>query len=184
TVSRPSRFLSAALLCLLVTAAVMVQSAGIALIGALLGWVVLSFLRNSPVAKLRFKLFVPVIFFALSAQIWWMHRGSNYSDWPMLPGRGESYLSQLKVKNGNYPEQGMASPKDVVLRVEHNLKERTLYLEEVLIRLWISPSWASVGVAGCIILVLLGVWSSLLRADSQLCALYFISYECIYLFWP
>ncbi len=43
----------------------------------------------------------------------------------MLPGRGDSYLSQLKVKNGNYPELRLASPKDLVPRVEHNLKERT-----------------------------------------------------------
>ncbi len=53
-----------------------------------------------------------------------------------------------------------------------------------MIRRWISPSWASIGVAGCIVLILVGVCSSLLRADSQLCALYFVGYECIYLFWP
>jgi hypothetical protein len=122
---------------------VLVQSAGIVLIEALLGWAIISLLQDCPVAKLRFKLVAPVTLVALLVQISWLHRGSNPRGWPMVPCRGESYLSQLKVKNGNYPELGLASPKDLVLRVGHNLKERTLYLNEVLIRRWISPSWAS-----------------------------------------
>jgi hypothetical protein len=182
-VSRSRRVLAAALLCLLVTAAVMVQSAGIALIGALPVWAALSFLRDSPTAKARLKFLVPIILVALLAESLWLLRGSNPRDWP-LPGRGESYFSQLRVKNGNYPEMGLASPKDVVLRVEHNLKQRIQYFGEVLIRLWISPSWPSIGVAGLILLILLGLCSSLMRTDSQLCALYFVGYECIYLLWP
>jgi hypothetical protein len=45
-----SRFLTACLLCLLLTRAVMIQSVGIALIGAFLGSTVLSFLRDAPTA--------------------------------------------------------------------------------------------------------------------------------------
>jgi hypothetical protein len=177
------RTLGVALLSLLVTAAVMVQSAGIALIGALLGWAFLSFLQDSLVAKARLKVVVPIVLVALLAQTWWLHQGSNTRVWP-LPGRGESYLSQLKVKSGNYPELGMASPRDIRIRVENNLKDRTLYLGEVFVRHWISSSWASIGVAVPILLILFGICSSLLSADSQLCALYFVGYECIYLLWP
>jgi len=79
---------------------------------------------------------------------------------------------------------GFATPKDVVLRVGSNLRERALYLGYVLTRQWISPSWTSIGVAGVILLLVLGVSTSLSRDDSRLAALYFIAYESIYLLWP
>jgi hypothetical protein len=179
----PRRLLAGLLLCFLLTAAVIVESAGIALISAMVAWLILSFFGDLEIARSRLKLFLPVVLFALLAEVLWLQRGSNPRDWP-LPGRGESYLSQLRLKSGNYPELGLASTKDKVLRVENNLKESTVFLGQILLRRWISPSWASIGVAGCIILVVLGLWSSLWRSNSQLCALYFICYECIYLLWP
>jgi hypothetical protein len=182
-VSGPRRVLAAALLALLVTTAVLIQSAGIALIGALLGWAVLSLLRDYPAGRSRIGFVAPAILVAMFVQTLWLQRGSNPKEWP-LPGYPDTYASQLKLKSGNYPEMGFAAPKDVVLRVGNNLKEGTLYLEYVLIRRWISPSWTSIGVAGCVLLILSGVFSSLLRSDSQLCALYFIGYEFIYLLWP
>jgi hypothetical protein len=182
--SASRRFLAAALLAFLLVAAVMIQSAGIALIGALLGWTVLSFLRSAPAARSRIKLLAPAILLALLVQTLWWQRGSNAAEWP-LPGYPKSYFSQLKVKSGNYPELGYATPKDVVFRVENNLKDHTRYLiGDVLIGRWISPSWGSIGIAGSLILVALGVGSSLLHDDSQLCALYFVGYEFIYLLWP
>lgn len=183
SVSGPRRFLAAALLALLVTWAVLIQSAGIALIGALLGWAVLSLLRDYPVGKSRIQFIAPAILAAVLAQTLWLHRGSNPKDWP-LAGYPDTYIAQMKLKSGNYPEMGLAAPKDIMLRVRNNLKERTLYLEYVLIRRWISHSWTSIGVAGSVLLALLGVCSSLWRSDSQLCALYFLGYECIYLLWP
>jgi hypothetical protein len=178
------RVLAAALLAFLLVAAIMIQSAGIALIGALWGWAVLSFLRGAVVAKSRLKLVGPAILLTLVAQTLWLQRGSSAAEWP-LPGYPQSYFSQLKVKNGNYPELGFASAKDIVLRVENNLKDHTRYLlGDVLIGHWISPSWASIGMAGGLMLVLLGVGCSLLHDDSRLCALYFAGYELIYLLWP
>jgi hypothetical protein len=171
------------LLCLLLTATVLIQSVGVVLIGGFLSWVVLSFFGDRSIAKSRLKFAAPVIFIAFLAQAFWMQRGGNPKEWP-LPGYPDSYLAQLKVKSGNFPELGLASPKDVVFRVRNNLKERTSFLGEVLIRHWIRSSWSSPMVAGLIVLILLGVWRSLLRSDSQLCAMYFVGYECIYLLWP
>jgi hypothetical protein len=183
SVSGVRRVLAASLLALLVTSAVLIQSAGIALIGALLGWAVLSVLRDLPAGKSRIGFVAPAILLALLAQALWLHRGSNPKEWP-LPGYPESYTAQLKLKSGNYPEMGLAAPKDVALRVGNNLRDRTLHLEYALTRRWVSPSWTSLGVAGAVLLVLLGLCSALSRTDSQLCALYFLGYECIYLLWP
>lgn len=178
------RPLAAAFFAFLLLAAIMIQSAGIALIGALLGWCALAYLRDSSFAWSRLKLIAPAILLALLAQAFWLQRGSNASEWP-LPGYPQGYFSQLKVKNGNYPELGYASPRDLVVRVESTLNEHARYLlGEVLIRRWVSPSWASIGVAGSVLLILLGVGCSLLRDDSRLCALYFVTYEFIYFIWP
>jgi hypothetical protein len=177
------RLFSAALVSLLLTAAVMIQTAGIALVGGLLGWAVLSIVGDPTVAMRRVKLTLLIIFIPLLAQVLWLRQGTNPKDWPVA-GYGDSYLVQLKLKNGNYPEMGLASSKDVVLRVERNMKDTTLFLGETLTHLWINPTWTSPLVAGPVVLILLGVGSSLLRSDSQLCALYFIGYESIYLFWP
>jgi len=179
----PHRLLAVVLLCFLVTAAVMIESAGIALIGAMLAWLILSFFAYPEIAGLRLKLLLPIVLFALVAQVLWLQRGSNPRDWP-LPGRGESYLAQLRLKSGNNPELGLASPKDIVLRVANNLKQSTTLFGEMLLQHWISPSWSSPVIIGLIVLVLSGLWSSLWRSKSQLCALYFICYECIYLLWP
>jgi len=180
----PRRFLAAALLAFLMVGAIMIQSAGIALIGALLGWCLLVYLRDSSHAWSRLKLIAPAILLAVLFQVFWLQRGSNPPEWS-LPGYRQGYFSQLKAKNGNYPELGYASTRDIVARVENNLNEHTRYLlGEVLIRRWISPSWASIGVAGGVILILLGIGCSLPRDDSRLCALYFVAYESIYLFWP
>jgi hypothetical protein len=183
SVSGPRRVWSAALLAVLVTAAVLIQSAGIALIAALLGWAVLLVVRDYPAGKSRIRFVAPAILLALLVQSLWLHRGINPKEWP-LAGYPDSYAAQLKLKNGNYPEMGLAAPKDIVMRIENNAKERILYLDYVLIRRWIYPSWTSIGVAGPFLLIWLGVCSSLLRSDCQLGALYFVAYECIYLLWP
>ena len=176
-------FLLGCLLCFLLTATVLIQSVGIALTGAFLGWVALSFLGDGLVAKSRLKFAIPIILVALVGQALWMQRGGNAKEWP-LPGYPESYLSQLKVKSGNNPELGLATPKDLVLRVEKNLRERVSFLGEVLINHWIPASWSSPFVTGILVLIVSGLLNSLMRDDSRLCALYFLLYESIYLLWP
>jgi hypothetical protein len=180
---RLSTFLEVLLLCFLVTAAVILESAGISLIAALLAWIGLSFFGNRDTARLRLRRFLPIALVALLAEGLWLQQGGNPSDWP-LPGYPHGYLSQLSVKEGNHPELGLATPKDILVRVERNLRESTIFLAETLYHRWIDPSWTSPVVAGIAILIACGLWSSLLRSDSQLCALYFIFFEGVYLLWP
>jgi hypothetical protein len=176
-------FFAGCLLCILLTGAVMIQSVGIALIGAYLGYTVFLFLRDAPAAKSHLRIAAPVLLVAVLTQALWIQRGGNPQQWP-VHGYPESYLAQLKLKNGNYPDLGFASAKDVVFRVEKNVKERTAFFAEVLTHHWIRFSWASPLVSGVIVLIVCGVWSSLLRSNTQLCALYFVAYEGIYLLWP
>jgi hypothetical protein len=176
-------FLGLLLLCFLLTAAVIIESAGIALIAAMLAWIVLSFFGNRDTAMRRLRRFLPIALVALLAEGLWLRQGGNHLDWP-LPGYPQGYLAQLKVKDGNYPERGFATPTDVVLRVEKNLRDSSNFLGETLFQRWISPSWTSPATAGLAILILCGLWSSLWQSNSQLCALYFIAYEWVYLLWP
>jgi hypothetical protein len=178
-----SRVLLAVTLGFLLTAAVIVDSIGIALIAAILAWLFLSFFGNPGVAGLRLKYLLPAVLLALSVEVLWMQQGNNTRDWP-LPGRGESYLAQLKLKSGNHPELGLASPKDVVYRIENNLNESTVFLDQALLRRWVGDSWTSPLIMGTLTLIVCGLLISLWGQNGQLCALYFIFYESIYLLWP
>jgi hypothetical protein len=171
------------LLCLLLTAAVLIESIGLALVVAILAWLALSFFLNPGIARLRLRRFLPIALIGLLAEGLWLHQGGNRLEWP-LHGFPEGYLAQLKVKDGNHPELGFATPTDVLLRIEKNLRESTIFLAETLLHRWISPSWTSPLIAGFAILILCGLWSSLWRSSSQLCALYFVFFECVYLLWP
>jgi hypothetical protein len=175
--------LGISILAFLLSAAVIIESAGIALIAAISAWLVLSYFLDPGAAKLRLKRFLPIVLIAFAAEAVWLQQGSNVRDWP-LPGRGESYIAQLRLKDGNAPEMGFASPKDIAVRVEKNLRESIGFLAETILHRWISPSWTSPLRAGVLILLLCGLLNSLAREDGRLCALYFIFYEFIYLLWP
>jgi len=171
------------LLSLLMAGAVIIESAGVALIVALLAWLGLSFFTEPELARLRLKRCLPIALAGLLALGFWLMQGGNTSDWP-LPGYPHGYLAQLAVKDGNHPELGFATPKDVVLRVERNLRESTIFLSDALLHRWVSPFWTSPIISGLALLILCGLASSLWRGNSQLCALYFIFFECVYFLWP
>jgi hypothetical protein len=171
------------LLCLLLVATVMIESIGIALVAAILAWLALSFPWKVASARLLVKRFLPIALVALMAEGLWLHQGGNLKEWP-LPGFPDGYLSQLKVKDGNNPELGFATPMDFVFRVEKNLKDGAIFLGETFLHRWINPSWASLVPTSLVLLIFCGLASSLSRSDSRLCALYFIFFECVYLLWP
>jgi hypothetical protein len=177
------RIFMALFLGLLIAAAVIIESAGIALVGGMLAWLTLSFFHNRQNAKSRLKLFLPVILIPLLAEALWLQPGGNPRDWP-LPGRGENYLSQLRLKSGNNPELGLASPKDVVLRVEKNLRENAAEIGQILLRRWVNPAWTSPLITVFVIFIILGVCSSLTQSSSQFLAFYYVCYESICLLWP
>jgi hypothetical protein len=182
--TRSRRYLFSAALALIVAFSILIQSAGIALVGAMLASIAFTWLKDRGTAVLRLKVFLPAILLGIVTQFAWMHRGSNPPDWP-LPGYPESYVSQLKLKLGNYPELGFATTRDVLSRVKTNVGERAAVLAEILTAHWIYRSYASLAVAIPLVLSVVGVADSLLGGIGEdILAWYFIGFEFIYILWP
>jgi hypothetical protein len=164
--------------------AVLVRSIGIALLIALGTWIVVSLVVVPEIGRRRLRKFLLPLLLGATAQVgWsvWAHR-HEVLEWH-LPGYPESYVSQLKVKNGQYPELGLARLSDIPARVGQNIVARTALLGQLLTQRYISTFWSSPGIVGVLILVALGLASSL-RTGGQLHDWYFLWYELIFWFWP
>jgi hypothetical protein len=168
---------------LLLGAALTIHSTGIALLGGLLAWTGSPFLINRRTALQRLKTLLAVLVVGCAMQGWWMHLGSPLTGWP-LPGYPASYLSQLKLKNGNFPEMGTASAGDLVARAGRNLYDRARYLTELVEHQGVVASWSSPALMGMIILVVLGLGDALWRTGGRVMEWYFLCLEGMYLFWP
>jgi hypothetical protein len=108
--------------------------------------------------------------------------GIAAAEWP-VPGFPQSYLSPLKVKSGNYPELGIATPGDVIVRVFKNASEHANVLSRILLRrLPSSP--------GCRFLLrdhfCSFSWAGAIRSGARAVTQdwHFAGYEFIYLLWP
>jgi hypothetical protein len=168
----------------LIAGSMMVATAGIALLGAIVLSLATGFFQDRQFAFARLKKFVAVLLLGIAVQGLWMSRKPAPMEWP-LPGYPKPYLEQLKVKNGNDPEQGLIRPRDIPLRVGKNVYEHSHLLGQSLIRLWINPGWPSVVILGPVVLILLGWGYSLWQTGGRgLLEWYFAGYEFIYLLWP
>lgn len=172
-----------ALLTLLVVASLMFASAAVAFLGAIFASISVLFFRNRQLAWQRTKMYSAVFLVALAVQAVWMHRKTPPLEWP-TPGYPQSYLAQLKVKSGNYPELGMATLVDLPARVLRNAADDSILLSQTLLRHWIDVAWMSLLVIGPIALILLGLGSTAWRSEGGLQEWYFIGYQFIYLLWP
>jgi hypothetical protein len=181
--TRIRRYLFSAALALIVAYAILIQSAGIVLVGAMLAAVGFTWLKDRGTAVHRLRVFLPAILLGIVTQYAWMHRGSNPPDWP-LPGYPESYVSQLKLKLGNYPELGFANASDVLLRVGKNVRERTAVLAETLTAQDIHRSYSSLAIAIPLALLVIGWVASLWGTGEDILAWYFAGFELIYILWP
>ena len=178
------RYLFSAALAFIVGFSILIQSAGVALVGAMLASVAFTWLQDRGTAVHRLKMFLPAILLGILTQFAWMHRGSNPPDWP-LPGYPESYVSQLKLKLGNYPELGFANATDVVKRVRTNVGERAAVLSETLTGHWIHRSYSSLAIAIPLLLAVAGLADSLIETGGKdILAWYFMGFELIYILWP
>ena len=200
-----SRIIWGALLTALVVISLMFASAAIAFLGAIVASIVTIFLRNRHLALARLRLYLFVLLSGIVVQGLWMHHGRvpasagiSATQWP-LPGFPQSYLSQLKVKKGNYPDLGLATPRDVVIRVLENARDEAEMLSRTLMRILpvvrTAPTegvkgararfgWTSIFVAVPLVLVALGWCDSIRRTGGGLQEWYFAGYEFIYLLWP
>ena len=140
-------------------ASLSIRSAGVALLVGLIGWLAASWLFDRPATRRRLRLFLPLVVAAILAQAAWMSWVAfhEFVEWP-IGGYPRSYLSQLGVKSGNYPELGPASLADVPVRVAKNLTEHTVGYLTLLTRLgYVNPTWSSPLMIGPLILLLVGL---------------------------
>ncbi len=176
------------LLCgFLLVGSVLIRSAGIALLtgGAL--WLIVSWFADREAARSRLKTFLPLLVIGLMAQALWTQWAAKREalEWPLVGGYPHSYIAQLRVKNGNQPELGMASLSDIPFRVAQNLGDSADALDTLLVRKGVNPGWwFSPLVLGPVLLVGLGVVCSVGRRGGRWPEWYFVSYEAMYLLWP
>jgi len=164
--------------------AVLIRSVAIALLMGLGTWILTSLLVVPEMGRRRLKKFLLPLLLGVVAQLGWSAWAQRHQilEW-QLPGYPQSYMSQVTVKNGQYPELGMASLGDIPSRVERNLVTRTAGFGEILTRRYISPFWSSPAIIGVLILIVLGLASSF-RNAGELHDWYFLWYEAIFLLWP
>jgi len=178
-----SRILWGALLTMFIAASLMFASVGVALLGAILATTCVLLFRDRPLALTRLKIYLPVLLLGVIVQGFWMERKPAPLEWP-LPGYPRPYVSQLKVKYGNYPELGMATPADIGIRVLRNASDHSSLLSRILFKRWIGDAWMSILILGPLLLVVLGWCYSVWLTGGSLLDWYFAGYELIYLLWP
>ena len=172
------------LLSITLVLAVLIRSVGVALLAGLLTWIAVSLLIVPEMGRRRLRRFVFPLVIGLAAQLcWsvWAHRHETL-EW-QLPGYPQSYISQLRVKNGHYPELGTARLSDIPGRVGRNVVMRAAGFSQLLVRRNISKFWSSPAIAGVLLLIAVGLVSSLWNG-GQLHDWYFLWHEFIFMLWP
>jgi hypothetical protein len=184
-----ARILWGVLLAMLVVASLMFASAGMAFLGAIVASTVILFFRNRLLAFTRVKTYVAVFLVGIVAQGLWMHQpieasaGISASEWP-VQGFPHSYVAQLKLKDGRDPELGLATLRDIPVRLLKNAYEHANLLSQMLLQRWIYLAWMSVATFGMLLLIAIGWGYSMWPSGGGLQEWYFGGYEFIYLLWP
>lgn len=174
------------LLALLLIASVMIRSEGLALVGGLGIYLVVSWWNDRRSGASRLWVFVPALVLCIAAQgLWTFWAGKREtSEWP-LAGFPGAYLSQLWVKDGHYPELGVATLADFSARIETNLIERTGALASLLLRKeYLAFGWFSPLITVPVLLILLGWGWSVWRTAGRTQDWYFAIHEAMFLVWP
>jgi hypothetical protein len=180
-----------ALLTALIAASLMIASVGIAFLGALVVSSCMVFFRDRRLAIARLKAYVPVFLVGIAVQGYWMHHGGSVEasagigaeEWP-VPGFPHSYLAQLPLKSGRYPELGMATLSDIGIRVVENAAVYANLLSRMLFERMPDLAWMSVLAVGPLLLMALGWGCSIWSSGGDLQDWYFAGFWLIYLLWP
>lgn len=179
-----SRAFWAALLAILGTAAIMIATAGIVLLAAVVLKLAFTFRSDRGLAVRQLKGFAALLLLATSTQGLWMHRKAASLEWP-IPGYPRPYLQQLWVKDGHNPELGYATPQDVAVRLGTNLRAETVVFSQLFSGHWVNSGWWSIAIAGPVLTVFLGWAATLWTTGGQsLEAWFFAGYQAVYLLWP
>jgi len=179
---RASQIAWGILLSMLFVASLMIGSAAIALLGGLVVWIAITMVRDRALGVARLKLFLAVLLVGVVAEGLWMNRKPP-EEWP-VPGFPRPYLQQLFLKNGHYPELGSATLGDIPIRIARKAYEESKMIADMLLRHWIDPSWASLLIAGPLVLIFVGWSYSIWKTGGSLEDWYFAGGDLILLVWP
>jgi len=173
------------LCCVLLLVSILLRSTGIALAGGILGWLTVSLFREREVGMRRLVIFLPMIVAGLAVQAAWMQWAARHPvlQWP-VHGFQESYVAQLRLKNGNNPELGMATWQDVLQRPVENEDDMAASMVSLFTHKLVSGAWYSPSSFIPLVLLLTGLVSSFRRMGGGITEWYFVGYQCLFLFWP
>jgi len=163
-----------------------IRSAGIALVVGLVAWLASSWLTDRPAARRRLRLFLPLVLAAVLVQATWMRWVAIHEviEWP-IGGYPRSYVAQLGVKSGSHPELGPASLADIPPRIAKNVTEHVAGFMTLLTHQeYINPIWSSPLMLGPLLLIVVGLGSSMWPRGGGVPEWYFVGHEAMYLLWP
>lgn len=174
-----------ALCALLMLTSILVRSTGIALVGGIGGWLVMSSIRERRFDMRRLAIFIPLIVLGVAAEGAWLSWSARHpvALWP-VHGFQESYVAQLKLKSGNDPELGMATWRDVIKRPLENEDDMVTSVAGLLIHKQVAAAWYSPITVIPLALLLVGLGYSFRNSGGGIAEWYFVSYQFLYLFWP
>jgi hypothetical protein len=176
---------STAVLTLCLIIAVTTRSVAVALVLAIGTWIIVSFWTKPDLAHRRMALFCVPLILGLGAQVMWTewagHRQTR--EWSVATW-DQPYTAQLFMKDGDRPELGRATWRDIPERIGRNLYHRSAVFSEMLTRHGGTNFWPSPAIIGVIGLVIIGLGASLWKNGGQLHDWYFFWHEMTFLLWP
>jgi hypothetical protein len=169
----------------LLVSSILLRSTGIALAGGLLGWLFISQHRKRTNTAVRHAFFLTIVILGVATEASWIFWANHHpvTEWP-VHGFQESYLAQLRLKNGNNPELGMATWQDVLKRPLENEDDMATAMGALFSHKDTAPAWYSPATVIPLALLLLGLGISFFRSGGDITEWYFLAYQVIYLFWP
>jgi hypothetical protein len=163
--------------------AVLLRSVGIALVGGLSWWLVLSWWRRPDHRWDLVRRFALPLGAGITAQAAWMvwTRAMRIAS---SAGSDAGYAGHLWLKDAHRRDLGVASVGDIATRIADNAIRYSAILAETLLRRdWIAPVWFSPAVVVPAVLVALGLGVRVWRRGT-FAEWYFLAYVAIYLLWP
>lgn len=181
--SRRYKLISGVILTLAVAASLILASAAIGFLAAMIAVSGVAFVKNKRSGLSLGLGLLPALLIGILIQGFWMHRKPDPLEWP-LPGYPAPYLQQLKVKSGNYPELGMATLWDLPVRVSNNALAQSDLLIGLVARHGVKESKVEIVIVPVLLVVAGWVYSIWQSGGDSFLGWYFAAYEFIYLLWP
>lgn len=179
------RWVMTGLLAFSIVAALLVRSAAVTFILAMVLWLGASLIRNRAAFKLRWRIIAPALLLGILTQgIWSQWAKRETPEWWVGDFPGRSYFFQVQLKVGAQPELGFAKLTDLPARAENNLRDRLAGMSEIFLHRYVTPAWSSIFITALLLLVAAGWISSVLPRGGELYDWFFASHELMYLVWP